>query len=373
MPKATLNKPPRCLVWRLLALVGVTALAGCTSLPAAPPKLPPIASDAVANLGPAGLPAPRSGAMGRVGGAGKEMLIYLPNAGDSLDGIAQRFLGSPRQSWVIAQANSGSPKVQPGRPLRIPLQAPAPWGVSRDGVQTVTVLCYHRFTAGKGPTRSKMILPAEQFEAQLQWLQREGYRSLRMGEFQAFLDGREALPPRSVLITIDDGFESFHAHALPLLKKYQMPATLFVYTDVVGTRDGMSWAQLREIAQSGLVDIQAHSRTHRNLAERLPGESDAAYRRNLQQELRHPRAVLERQLGMLGVKVQHFAYPYGAGNAQVLEALAEEGYSLGFTVREGPNPFYEQPHWLRRTMIFGDHSMDDFVARVQPQRPLTRP
>lgn len=354
----------------LLALLAA-ALAGCASAP--PPVLPTISADAAPQLGPSGLPPARPQAQGRVGAASKDWLVYLPAAGDSLEGIAERFLGSPLKAWQIVQANSSEGGLEVGRALRVPLAPPPPWGVSRDALQTVTVLCYHRFVAGKGPTRSKMILAAEDFEAQLKWLQNEGYRALRTGEFQAFVDGREALPPRSVLLTVDDGFATFYEHAFPLLKKYRIPATLFIYTDVIGLASGLSWAQLRELAASGLVDIQAHSRTHRNLTELQPRETDAQYRRNLQQEFRHPRTELERQLGMLGVKVQHFAYPYGASNDRVLDVLNAESYVLGFTVRAGGNAFYEQPQLIRRTMIYGDHSLEDFANRVQAQRPLSRP
>lgn len=351
----------------------VAGLSGCASVPPPPPVLPPISADAVPQLGPAALQPAGPQAQGRVGGANKDWLVYLPAAGDSVEGVAQRFLGSPLKAWQLTQANAGLTTLEAGQAVRVPISPPPPWGVSPDGLQTVPVLCYHRFTAGKGPTRSKMILAADDFEAQLKWLQREGYRALRTGEFQAFIEGREAVPPRSVLLTVDDGFASFFEHAFPLLKKYQMPATLFIYTDVIGIASGLSWSQLRELAKSGLVDIQAHSRTHRNLSEMQPGEGDAQYRRNLAQELRHPRAELERQLGMLGVKVQHFAYPYGASNDKVLEALNAEGYALGFTVRAGGNAFYEQPQLIHRTMIYGDQTLDDFAGRVQSQRPLSRP
>ncbi|RZJ05404.1 MAG: hypothetical protein EOP39_20080 [Rubrivivax sp.] len=353
----------------MLALAG---LAGCTSTPVAP-VLPPVSAEAAPRLGPAGLPAPQPEAQGRVGGAGKDWLVYLPAAGDTLEGIAQRYLGSPLKAWQIAQANAEAGAPEAGRALRVPLTPPPPWGVSREGLQTVTVLCYHRFAAGKGPTRSKMILAADDFEAQLMWLQRERYRALRTGEFQAFIEGREAVPPRSVMLTVDDGFATFFEHAFPLLKKYQVPVTLFIFTDVIGLPSGLSWQQLRELARSGLVDIQAHSRTHRNLTELQARENDVQYRRNLQQELRHPRAELEKQLGMLGVKVQHFAYPYGASNDKVIDALNQEGYALGFTVRAGGNAFYEQPQLIRRTMIYGDQTLDEFTARVQASRPLSQP
>ncbi len=315
----------------------------------------------------------RTGAKGSVAGVHRAALVYVAAEGDTLGAIAERFFGDASSASAIARANADLDAPRAGQPLLLPRQLPSPLGISADGVQTVPVLCYHRFVPGDGASNNKMQMPVARFEAQLAWLARERYRVLRLSELQAFLEGRQVLPPRSIVVTVDDGWESFYRHAYPLLQKYRMPATLFVYTDIIGTRDGLSWAQLREMAASGWVDIQAHSKTHRNLAERGAGETEANWRRSVATELRHPRTVLEGRLAELGVKVQHFAYPYGDVNEGVLELMAAESYTLAFTVRTGGNAFYASPRLLRRTMIFGDHTLDDFVNRVQTQRPLTKP
>jgi peptidoglycan/xylan/chitin deacetylase (PgdA/CDA1 family) len=164
-----------------------------------------------------------------------------------------------------------------------------------------------------------------------------------------------------------------YRHAFPLLKKYDFPATLFMYTDFVGTRDGLSWAQLQELAKSGLVDIQAHSKTHRNLIDKAASESDSAYRQNIDTELRAPRQALEKRLAALCVKVRYFAYPFGDANELVLEGMQRQRYELGLTVNPGGNPFFSHPMMLRRTMIFGDHDMEDFKSRLQIRKPILRP
>jgi peptidoglycan/xylan/chitin deacetylase (PgdA/CDA1 family) len=352
------------------ALLTVLWLASaCTTVKPLPPPPPAVARPML----PEGLSPPRAGAQGSVFGMHAASLVYVPAEGDTLAAIAERFFSDANRATAIAQANADIDAPRAGQPLLLPRQPPSPLGVSLDGVQTVPVLCYHRFVPGDGASSNKMQMPAARFEAQLAWLARERYRVLRLSELQAFLEGRQALPPRSVVITVDDGWESFYRHAYPLLQKYRMPATLFVYTDIIGTRDGLSWAQLREMAASGWVDIQAHSKTHRSLAERAAGESEAAWRRSVANELRHPRSVLEGRLAELGVKVQHFAYPYGDVNEGVLELMAAEPYTLAFTVRTGGNAFYASRRLLRRTMIFGDHTLEDFISRMQTQRPLGKP
>lgn len=330
----------------VLALVSAL-LAGCSSTPTA---APPAASTAP--------PAAPSGVVGR----GERLLVVVPSAADTFASLAERHLGGADQAWQISEANGGV--LQPGQPLVVPLVPRHPLGVTPDGVQTVPVLCYHRV----GPNSSRMSISPVQFEAHLQWLKDNGWTVVRLSELAEFLAGKRALPQRSVAITFDDGYESVHRHAFPLLKKYGMPATLFVYTDFVGARDALAWAQMDEMLRSGWVDIQSHSKTHRNLAERQQEDGDAALRAWLDTELRNSKQLIERRLGPAGAQVRHFAYPYGEANEAVLDAMRRHGYELGFTVTPGGNPFYASPLMLRRVMIFGEHDLDDFRARLTGRR-----
>jgi peptidoglycan/xylan/chitin deacetylase (PgdA/CDA1 family) len=358
---ATVVRPRRGRCWRALwAAAGAALLTACGTVPNAPPPATPV---------PRPAPDAGSAARGDVAGRHERLLVYVPAAGDALPAIAARFLGSADLAWRIADANGQRWQVAAGEPLVVPLADPDPAGVTADGYQTVPILCYHRFGGGT----SKMILSPANFEAQLDWLARNHYRVLRLSELAGFLAGRQAVPQRSVVITIDDGYETVYRHAFPALKKYGFPATLFVYSDFIGSRDGLSWAQLQEMAASGLVDIQAHSKSHRNLVERGASETDASYRQSIESEVRQPRVVLERGLAAVGVRVNHFAYPFGDANELVLDAMRRNDYQLGVTVNPGGNPFFAHPMMLRRTMIFGDYDLDDFKARLQTRKTAARP
>lgn len=307
-------------------------------------------------------------ASGEVLGQSSRFVIYEPNAGDSLQSIAARFLGDPQRDWVIGDFN-GIAQPVPGRPLVVPLKTLNPFGVHADQMQAVPILCYHRFgpTSGKASAGlGKMTVSAANFAAQLDWLARNDFRVIRLPQLLSYLEGREALPKRTVVITIDDGYESVHRYAFPLLKKYGFPATVFMYTDFIGSRDALSWAQLEEMSASGLVDIQAHSKTHRNLIERTAGESDERYKQALEAEVRVPRELLERRLS---APVQQYAFPFGDANEAVLDALVRNQYKLAVTVNPGGNPFFAQPLMLRRTMVYGDHDLAAFQAKLQITRP----
>ena len=352
----------------LLAGAAALVLAGCGSRGTPVPEAADPAAPPPAPL-PEGASQPWPQAAGDVLGRSERLLIYLPRSGDQQEAIAQRFLGDASRHWQIAEAN-GTPRAEAGQPLIVPLQPLNPTGVRTGDLQTIPILCYHRFGPVNG---SRMVVSPNSFAAQLDWLARNHYTVLRLSQLADFLEGRQPLPARSVVITIDDGYESVYRHAYPLLKKHRFPATLFVYTDFVGIGDGLDWAQLQEMAASGLVDIQAHSKTHRNLTERHPGETDERYRAAIETELRAPRELLEKRLSGAQVQVRQFAYPFGDANEVVLDTMARQRYQIGVTVNPGGNPFFAHPLMLRRTMIFGDTDLEGFKARLQTSRSLGAP
>ncbi|MBL8361269.1 MAG: polysaccharide deacetylase family protein [Rubrivivax sp.] len=351
-------------------LAALLVLAGCASpppavVPAPPPPSPPRAEAPP----PTPARAPYDEAGGQILARGARQLVYLPVAGDSWRGIARRLLGDPGLDWSIAEANRVADMAPPapGVAVLVPLVPRNPAGIHPEWFQTVPILCYHRF----GPVATKMTITPQAFAQQLEHLAKNGWRVIPLAELRGFLDARKPLPPRTVVITMDDGYESVHRHAFPLLKKHGFPATLFVYTDFIGAPDALSWSQLQEMQRSGLVDVQSHSKSHRNLIERGAAETDARYRLAIDAEMRVPRELLARRIE--GTTVQHIAWPFGDANATVLEAAARNGFELGATVMPGGNAFYAQPLMLRRTMIFGDMDLDAFRARLQTMRSWGSP
>jgi len=328
----------------------VLAVCGCASTP---PVQPPITTS----------PTDKPPLLGEVVARNERLLIYVPSNGESLRGIAARLLGSEDNEWQISDANGGLSKVDPGQPIVVPLKPQNPLGVWPGSYQTIPVLCYHRL----GTTGGKMAVSPANFAAQMDWLARSGYHVLKLAQLGPYLEGKQPLPPRSVVITFDDGYESVYRFAFPVLKKLGLPATMFVYTDFLGAGDALTWPQLQEMSASGLMDIQSHSKTHRNLIERAAGENDERYARNIEQEVVLPRDLLEKRLN---APVRHFAYPYGDANDLVLEQLTRQKFNLAVTVNPGGNAFFAQPLMLRRTMIFGDHDLEAFKARVQTSRKI---
>ena len=135
----------------------------------------------------------------------------------------------------------------------------------------VVIFGYHRFV--NNVRRPDTEITPQAFEAQMQELKNKGISVIPMQDFLAWRRGEKAIPAKSAILTFDDGWKSQHEVAWPILKKFNYPVTLFIYTE--GIRPGhfsggesMSWDQLAEMRDAG-VDIQGHTATHSDLRKAL--------------------------------------------------------------------------------------------------------
>jgi peptidoglycan/xylan/chitin deacetylase (PgdA/CDA1 family) len=172
--------------------------------------------------------------------------------------------------------------------------AVAPAGVvTRRRPGDLMLLLYHRV----GDGTAEIELPASAFEAQLRYL---AARRDVIPLDRSLTDGRIG----GVVVTFDDGTPDFHHTVLPLLVRYRVPATLYLATGLVdGGRTGLSWDQLREAVETGVVTVGSHTHSHadvRTLDELLCTD-----------ELLRSKELIEDNLG---VSCRHFAYPWAVGS-----------------------------------------------------------
>ena len=285
-----------------------------------------------------------------------EYVILIAQAGDTLQSLAARFLNDKNLEWVIADFNNLR-YLKPGQEVIIPLTSTNPVGVYTHGYQMVPILTYHQFGQQQGP----LTVTPEMFKAQMAYLKAHDFRVIRLSDLQAFLQGEAPLPLRAVVITIDDGYKSVYTIAYPILKKYNFPATVFVYSDFIGLRSGLTWQDMQEMIASELIDIQPHSKTHGELASRQAVEDEMAYAHRIEEEIHHPAELIRRHLGL---PIHTFSYPYGDTNDSVIARLKTHGYDMAATVQKGANAFFAEPFMLRRTQIYGDESLDAFKKNL---------
>jgi peptidoglycan/xylan/chitin deacetylase (PgdA/CDA1 family) len=323
------------------AIIAAIVLVGCADTPLRPSPSPEAATAAQEGV---------------VLARDESFAIVVAAPGDDLDTLAQRFLGDRSRRWWISEFNNID-EVRPGQTVVIPLRATNPSGVYANGYLTIPILCYHRF----GSRSSQLAVSPAAFEAQMDYLARNGYQVIPLARLTGFLERGEPIPRKSVVLTIDDGYRSAYEVAFPVLRKYGFRATVFLYSDFVGAPDALTWSQMKEMEASGLVNIQPHSKTHANLTMRLAGESDAKYRDRLRSEVDTPIRLIQDRLAVPSVS---YAFPYGDVNETVVDLLKRQGVRVGVTVTPGGNGSFAYPFMLRRTMVFGGDGIDVFKSKL---------
>ena len=128
----------------------------------------------------------------------------------------------------------------------------------------VPVLMYHAVGDDCWGEESLFVKP-EELEKQLQYLSENGYETIFFEDL-SHIEQYE----KPVLLTFDDGYDDNAETLLPLLQKYGMKATIFLIAGDVGKPHKLTRAQLTELVQSGLVSIQSHGWSHRNMAALSP-------------------------------------------------------------------------------------------------------
>lgn len=163
------------------------------------------------------------------------------------------------------------------QPLIEPLSLPASflptadYNIPADKVyykDRAVVLTYHHISTK--PISSITIKP-ERFEADLKMLKDSSFNVISFRDMINGMSGEAKLPPNAVVITFDDGYESFYTYAYPLLQKYKMPAAEFVITswteglvELNKELNSLNPDEIKEMYKSGLVDIQSHSHKGHN-------------------------------------------------------------------------------------------------------------
>ncbi|PIE66982.1 MAG: hypothetical protein CSA23_06225 [Deltaproteobacteria bacterium] len=286
-----------------------------------------------------------------------ERVLHCLKSGESPETLAEKYLGGAQQAWMVEDANSPD-AFQPGRFVVIPLKIDNRAGITAEGYQTVPILCYHRFAKS---CDSPLCMPADVFEAQVKYLKDHGYRAIGPEALEAFLDYRQPLPQKAVMITVDDGYRSVYNVAYPILKKYGFTATLFIYIDYVGvSKKAITWDQLRELKREGFY-IGSHSVAHSDLSKKKKSEDTNAYLARLKREIFESKKVIDQKLNQDTII---FSYPFGRRNQSVISLSRQAGYKIAVTVDRGSNSFFEDPFVLKRDQIL-KRDMKRFVSRLK--------
>ena len=226
------------------------------------------------------------------------------------------------------------------------------------------VLMYHSISPSSLPDPHRLRVHPDRLERHLRLLRRLGLRGVSLGELLRAQERGAA--GRLVALTFDDGYTDFLEHAVPLLQRYAMSATLYVVTDRIGGHnewdtgpqfDLLTADQVRAVAAAGL-EVGSHTQTHARLAGADAGTLTA--------EVAGSRAVLE---ALLQRSVAGFCYPYGSFDPAAAQAVADAGYDHACVIGDySPGDRFTLP----RCYVSPQDTAAHVVARMARHQLLQR-
>ena len=214
------------------------------------------------------------------------------------------------------------------------------------------VLMYHYIGEVPEPGQYAFTISAQHFERQLQFLQENGYTPISVQDLWQARQTGHAHIQKPVMLTFDDATQDHYTVLFPLLQKYQVPALIFVITNFVGKPGYMTWQQMQQMQQSGLVEFGSHACSHRRLRE-LP-ETE------IRQEITQSKRIIEEHLKR---PARCFCYPFGAGafDKHVRPHVLQAGFVFDFSTKRGINAWpWRGKSPLLRAFPRGGESLWDF-------------
>lgn len=262
---------------------------------------------------------------------------------------------------VVLHSALAAPAVPFVAPKDRPMaRAEQPWPAN-----SFVTIAYHDVEDGEADQRYLSVRTAN-LVAQFSWLRENGYHPVSVEQILAAQTGGAALPARAVLLTFDDGYSSFYSRVLPLLKAAQWPAVLAPvgrwidtpadqlvdFGGLMSPRERfLTWDQIREIAQSGLVEIGAHTddlhfgvpanpegnvqpaaATHPYNPADQTYEDDAQFKKRLERDVR---TITRKLQDATGRAPRVWVWPYGAASGTALQIIQSQGYKMAMTLQDG--------------------------------------
>ena len=181
---------------------------------------------------------------------------------------------------------------------------------------------------------------AEHLEQQIKYLLAKGYHFVTLNEVYDMFIKDGTAPPKTLVLTFDDGYRSFYTNVFPILKKYQVKASAYIISQDIGHKGNVTWDMLKEISKSGLVEIGDHTVNHKSLKKLSDDEQRFQMGQN--------KKDLE---DGLGITVNTIVYPFGEYNTSTKRIAEEIGFKGGAAVYNGKHPSRNDLFNWRRVQI----------------------
>lgn len=217
----------------------------------------------------------------------------------------------------------------------------------------VVVLMYHAIDHSGW----KLSITPKTFERQMKYLAQKGW-AVPLADIVSYAKDEKKLSAHAVAVTFDDGYHDLLTTVLPILERHHIPATVFIPSDFSAPVDPsgtprLTEEELRTLAESPLITIGSHAKTHRKFTELSPKE--------MKNEAEDSANALAR---MAGKRPHFFAYPFGARSTQAERAVQEAGYEAAFGITEGLVRRGDDLFRLKRVQIDGTMNSPLFRLRL---------
>jgi peptidoglycan/xylan/chitin deacetylase (PgdA/CDA1 family) len=246
-----------------------------------------------------------------------------------------------------------------------PVGAGLPEGKEAPRDVRVPILLYHRF----GPAvADSMTVTTPVFESHLKYLKEHGYTVIPLRQLvNYYLKQGPPPPPQSVVIAADDGHKTVFTDMLPLVTRYRVPVTLFIYPSAISNASyAMTWDQLRELKKTGLFDIQSHTYWHPNFRKDKKRMSPAEYEKSVDMQLGKPKEKLAKELG---VKVDMLAWPFGIFDEDLMGKAKSHGYVAAFSIERHHSGALDNQMALPRYIIVNADRGNAFEMLLKGNAP----
>lgn len=232
------------------------------------------------------------------------------------------------------------------------------WGAVGD--KKVPVLCYHRFGT---EVVDSMTIKTSAFTEQMEWLKTNGYTVIPLDTAVQYFQGKiKSIPAKSVVITVDDGHKSVYTDLAPIVKKYKIPVTLFIYPSAISNaKYAMTWDQIRELETTKLFHVESHTYWHPNFNHEKKKLSPEEYAKFVDKQLGGAKKKLEEKTGH---EIKYLAWVFGIYDDALLVDAKKSGYTAAFTIDRKHAFSNDNMMALGRYMVISKHTIKDFERMV---------
>lgn len=188
------------------------------------------------------------------------------------------------------------------------------------------ILMYHSVSQSPSP-ENRLAVSVKTFERQMHFLKTHHYNVVPLEQLAGLIKEKKKVPWHTLAITFDDGYKDNFVYAYPILKKYTLPATIFILVNEVGRaqNDRLSWDEIRDMQNSGIIVFGSHTLNHPYLPE---VSSDA----QVKKEIFESKRILEEKLNK---KIVLFSYPAGRFTPKIKQLVMDAGYYFAVATNPG--------------------------------------